>query len=67
VTDSAVCVGPCLRDIGLLLTVDQISRSRWPRGLWRRSAAAWLLGSRDRITLRVWMFIVFICCVVLCR
>jgi hypothetical protein len=30
----------------------------------RRSAAAWLLGSRFRIPLRAWMFF---CCVVLCR
>jgi hypothetical protein len=31
-------------------------RSQWPRGL-KRSAAAWLLGSRVRIPLRSWMFV----------
>jgi hypothetical protein len=31
-------------------------RSRCPRGLRRRSSAAWLLGSRVRIPLRTWMF-----------
>jgi hypothetical protein len=36
----------------------------WARGLRRRSAAAWLLGSRVRIPLGTW---IFICCVVLCR
>jgi hypothetical protein len=35
-------------------------RSRWPRGLRRRSAAAWLLGSRVRIALGAW---IFVCCV----
>jgi hypothetical protein len=46
-----------------------LSRSRWPRGLRRRSAAVWLLGSRVRIPLRaaVCLSRVFICCVVLCR
>jgi hypothetical protein len=33
------------------------SRSRWPRGLRRRSAAAWLLRSRARIPLGAWMFV----------
>jgi hypothetical protein len=33
------------------------SRSRWPRGLSSRSAAAWLLGSRVRIPLGAWMFV----------
>jgi hypothetical protein len=32
-------------------------RSQWPRGLKRRSTAAWLLGSRVRIPLRAWMFV----------
>jgi hypothetical protein len=32
--------------------------SRWPRGLRRRSAAAWLLGSQVRIPLKAWMFVV---------
>jgi len=34
--------------------------SRWPRCLSCRSTAAWLLGSRVRIPLRVWMFVVFV-------
>jgi hypothetical protein len=40
-------------------------RSRWPRGLRRRSAAAWLPGSRVRIPLRSWMFVscvYMLCC-----
>jgi hypothetical protein len=37
-----------------------MSRSQWPRSLRRRSAAAWLLGSRVRIKLGAWMFV---CCV----
>jgi hypothetical protein len=43
-----------------------MSRSQWPRGLRRRCAVAWLLGSRFRIPLGAWMFVVSICCVVLC-
>jgi hypothetical protein len=39
----------------------------WPRGLRRRSAVAWLLGSRIRIPIEAWMSVVSICCVVLCR
>jgi hypothetical protein len=35
-------------------------RSQWPRGLRRRSAAAWLLGSLVRIPLRAWMFVCFL-------
>jgi len=31
--------------------------------LTRRSAAAWLLGSRVRIPLRIWIFIFCVCCV----
>jgi hypothetical protein len=41
------------------------SPSRWPCGLRRRSAAAWLLGSRVRIPLREWMFVsrvYMLCC-----
>jgi hypothetical protein len=39
--------------------------SQWPRCLRRRSAAAWLLGSRVRIPLGVWMFVscvYMLCC-----
>jgi hypothetical protein len=39
-------------------TVHQLlGRSQRPRGLRRRSAAAWLLGSRVRIPFRAWMFV----------
>jgi hypothetical protein len=41
------------------------SRSWWQRGMRRKSAAAWLLGSRVRIPLRVWMFVscvYMLCC-----
>jgi hypothetical protein len=34
-----------------------ISRSQWPRGIRRMSAAAWLLGSRVRIPLRALMVV----------
>jgi hypothetical protein len=36
---------------------QRVCRSWWPRGLRRRSEAAWLLGSRARIPLWVWMFV----------
>ena len=36
--------------------IEKYSRSRWPCGLRRRSAAAWLLGSRVRIPLSAWTF-----------
>jgi hypothetical protein len=53
----------------ILLTVYiNTSRSQWPGGVKRRSAAAWLLGSRVRIPLRHGcLSVVSICCVVLCR
>jgi hypothetical protein len=41
------------------------SRRQWPRGLRRRSAAAWLLGSRVPIPLGAWMFVscvYMLCC-----
>jgi hypothetical protein len=37
-------------------------RSQWPRGLRRRSAAAWLLGSRVPNPLRAWMFVYVLHC-----
>jgi hypothetical protein len=37
--------------------VLEVCRSRWPRGLRRRSAAALLLGSRVWIPLRAWVFV----------
>ena len=40
-----------------------ISRSQWPSGLRRGSAAARLLGLRFRIPPRAWMFVCFECCV----
>ena len=42
------------------------SRSRWPCNLRRSSAPSWLLGSRVRIPLRLWMFIPCVSCR-LCR
>ena len=39
------------------------SRSRWPRGLRRRSAAARLLGLWVRIPLEAWTFVCCECCV----
>jgi hypothetical protein len=45
--------------------MDALGRSHWPRGLRRRSAAAWLLGSRVRIPLGAWMFVscvYMLCC-----
>jgi hypothetical protein len=42
----------------LLVNINNThSRSQWPRGLRRRSAAAPLLGSRFRIPLGAWMFV----------
>ena len=38
-------------------------RSQWPRGLRRRSTAARLLRSWDRIPPRAWMFVCCECCV----
>jgi hypothetical protein len=37
----------------------KLCRTQWPRGLRRRSAASWLLGSRLQIPLGAWMFV---CC-----
>jgi hypothetical protein len=44
---------------------NPLCRPRYPRGLRRRSAPAWLLGSRVRIPLRAWMFVscvYMLCC-----
>jgi hypothetical protein len=47
--------------------VDGINLSiRWPCGLRPKSAAAWLLESRVRIPLKVWMFVSYVCCLLLC-
>jgi hypothetical protein len=43
-----------------LMLIYHLCRTQWPRGLSRRSAAAWLLGSRARIPFGAWMFV---CCV----
>ena len=45
----------------------QFRRSQWPRGLWRRSAAARLLRSWVRIPPGAWMFVSCDCCVLLGR
>jgi hypothetical protein len=39
------------------VSISSFRRSQWPRGLRRRSAAAWLLGSRFRIPPVAWMFV----------
>jgi hypothetical protein len=46
------------------LCIGDNCRSQWPHGLRRSSAAAWLLWSRVRIPLGVWMFACCVC--VLC-
>ena len=43
------------------------SRSQWPDGLRRRSAAARLLRSWVRIPPGAWMFVCCECCVLSCR
>jgi hypothetical protein len=54
----------CLLDTGFIqilhTVIYYVSRSQWPRGLRRRSAAALLLGSPVRVPLGAWMFV---CCV----
>jgi hypothetical protein len=44
-------------------TIYSISRSWWPRGLRRGSAAAYLLGLWVRIPPEAWMFVFRECCV----
>jgi len=46
----------------LLNNEPERSWSQWPCGLRRGSAAAWLLGSRVRISLRTWMIVCFVFC-----
>jgi hypothetical protein len=53
-----------ITELLIVVSTDTTCRFQWPRGLRRRSAAAWLLGSRVRMPLGAWMFV---CCVVLCR
>jgi hypothetical protein len=43
------------------ILIEVFSRSQWSRGLRRRSAATWLLGSRVRIPLRAQMFVSCVC------
>ena len=43
------------------LTTIRMSRSQWPRGLWRRSTAARLLRSWVRIPPGTWMFVYCVC------
>jgi hypothetical protein len=55
-----------LASTGIAGSIHDCSRSQWPRGLKRRSAAAWLLGSRLRIPLGAWTFVscvYMLCCV----
>jgi hypothetical protein len=50
---------------GLTFFLLPVGLMKWPRVLWRRSAAARLLGSRVRIPLGVWMCVscvYMLCC-----
>ena len=55
------CIDEHVLKFSLLLLI--ISRSQWPRGLRRRSAAARLLRSWVRIPPEAWMFVCCECCV----
>jgi hypothetical protein len=60
---SEICRRPYAKYVDLLTRCSR--RSQWPRGLRRRSAAAWLLRSRVRIPLGAWMFVscvYMLCC-----
>jgi hypothetical protein len=46
--------------VRILINCHSTSRSQWPRGVRRRSAAASLLGLRVRIQLGAWMFISYV-------
>jgi len=53
-----------LKDAGVKLVLNIVpSRSQWPRGLKRGSAAARFLGLRVRIQPGTWMFVPCECCV----
>jgi len=49
--------------VNILLLMNFIRRSQWPRGLRRRSTDARLLRSWVRIPPRAWMFVCCECCV----
>jgi hypothetical protein len=56
----------CIRFILFYTCLYYVRRSRWLRGLRRRSASAWLLVSGVWIPLRAWMFVScvhMLCCV----
>jgi hypothetical protein len=54
------------RLVNFWLIMTTLCRPQWPRGLRRRSAAAWFLGSQVRIPFGAWMFVCVLClCVVL--
>ena len=59
-----------LTDMSLVCQLQScsiVSRSQWPRGLRRGSAAARLLGFRVRIPSWAWMSVCCDCCVLWCR
>jgi hypothetical protein len=56
-----------LRPQYLATSLARQSRSQWPRGINRGSAAVLLLGMRVRIRLGSWMFVPCECCVLSVR
>ena len=58
-------IGPCIANI--FVEYNQQGRSRWPRGLRRRSATARLLGLWVRIPPGAWMSVSCECCVLSSR
>jgi hypothetical protein len=59
---------PVRPEIMLIFTTAKrlLCRSRWPLGLRRRSAAAWLLRLWVRIPLRAWIFVSWLYAVLSC-
>ena len=64
-TGSEIC-NKSTQFLNTIIKSENTGSYNWPRDLRRRSAAAWLLGSKVRIPLRAWMFVSGACCV-LCR
>ena len=57
----------CIVQLFIFILSLYCSRSRWPRGLERGSAAARLLGSRVRILSWAWQSVSCECCVLVLR
>jgi len=64
---SPIYVGVTFRKVPAKSNFAQLciwsARSRWSCCLRRNSEVAWLLGSRVRMPLNVWMFVSSVCCV----